>query len=411
MKRTAIFLAVSGFTLCPALFANADEATLQELRAQVAVLTERLNEMEAKTKVMEEKTNQVVATAKPATSWADRIQWHGDVRYRIEQTDKDSAYDDINRNRIRARIGLTAQVSDDFKAGVALASGSESPTSANQTLGGGGSSKQINLDMAWIDWNFAENLNLVAGKTKNPFYTPGGSGLVWDSDYRPEGGHLSYDNGSVWAIAAYHFLNSYDGSKGTDDIEEMFGAQLGYNARISEKTSLKVGTSYLYIPVAGSAAFFEDSDGNAEFFGNTGIGETHALDYEVAEVFAELNTKLAGIPTILFADYVKNTDSDADEDTGYGAGFKLGKVKGRGDLAFSYLYQDLEADAVFAAFADSDFAGGGTDVKGHKYGAYLGLSKNTTASLSYYDTEIGKVRGDGKKSDYDAIKLNVEAKF
>jgi phage I-like protein len=65
MKRTAIFLAVSGFTLCPALFANADEATLQELRAQVAVLTERLNEMEAKTKVMEEKTNQVVATAKP----------------------------------------------------------------------------------------------------------------------------------------------------------------------------------------------------------------------------------------------------------------------------------------------------------------------------------------------------------
>ncbi len=407
MKRTAIFLAVSGFTLYPALFANADEATLQELRNQVAALTERLNEMEAKTRVMEEKTNQVVATAKPATSWADRIQWHGDVRYRVEQTDKDSAYDDVNRNRIRARIGLTAQVSDDIKAGVALASGSDSPTSANQTLGGGGSSKQINLDMAWIDWNFAENLNLVAGKTKNPFYSAGANGLVWDGDYRPEGGHLSYDNGSVWAIAAYHFLNSYDGSKGTDDIEEMFGGQLGYNAKISDKTSLKVGTSYFYIPVAGSVSFVEDG----EFFGNTEIDGTHALDYEVAEVFAELSTKLAGIPTMLFADYVKNTDSDADEDTGYATGFKLGKVKGRGDWAFSYTYQDLEADAVFAAFADSDFAGGGTDVKGHKYGAYLGLSKNTTASISYYDTEIGKVRGEGEKSDYDAIKLNVEAKF
>ena len=410
MKRTAIFLAVSGFSLSPALFANADEATLQELRAQVAALTERLNAMEAKTKVMEEKTNQVVATVKPVDSWAERIQWHGDVRYRVEQTDKDSAYDDINRNRIRARIGLTARISDDIRAGVALASGSESPTSANQTLGGGGSSKRINLDMAWIDWNFAENLNLVAGKTQNPFYSAGGNGLVWDSDYRPEGGHLSYDNGTVWAIAAYHFLNSdddYQGGKGTDDIEEMFGAQLGFNKTVSDKTSIRVGTSYFYIPVAGSVSFVKDS----EFFGNTNIDGTHALDYEVAQVFDELNTKLGGIPTLLFADYVKNTDSDANEDTGYATGFKLGKVKNRGDWAFSYVYQDLEADAVFAAFADSSFGGGGTDVKGHKYGAYLGLSKNTTASLSYYDTEIGKVRGEGKKSDYDAIKLNIEAKF
>ena len=96
----------------------------------------------------------------------------------------------------------------------------------------------------------------MAGKTKNPFYTPGGSGLVWDSDYRPEGGHLSYDNGSIWAIAAYHFLNSYDGSKGTDDIEEMFGAQLGYNATVSDKTSLKVGTSYLLYTGCRQCRFF-----------------------------------------------------------------------------------------------------------------------------------------------------------
>tara|TARA_R110002050_G_scaffold11640_2_gene39090 strand:+ start:1914 stop:3140 length:1227 start_codon:yes stop_codon:yes gene_type:complete len=378
---------------------------LKVLRDKGTISTEDYNIIADAAKAQEEKMDKMVATAKPATSWADTVVWSGDVRYRYEGIDDDRRDDERNRNRLRARIGVTAQVTDTVKAGVALASGSDDPVSSNQTLGGGGSSKGINLDMGWIDWNFAENMNLVAGKTKNPFYAPAKHGLVWDGDYRPEGGHLSYDNGTIWAIAAYHFLNSDNGSNGTNDVEEMFGAQLGFNGSISDTTSYKIGASYFYIPVEGSASFVD-----GDFFGNSSIGGLHALDYEIAEVFAELNTNLGGIPTTLFADFVQNTDSDADEDTGYALGVKLGKVKNKGDWDFGYAYQDLEADAVFAAFTDSDFGGGGTDVKGHKFSAGLGLSKNTKLGLTYFKNEYGDFTR-GEEFDYDRIQLDLSTKF
>ncbi|WP_461482279.1 putative porin, partial [Porticoccus sp.] len=279
-----------------------EQASVQDLKKYVLALSQRIEEMEVK-------TDKVVATAKPVDSWADRIQWSGDVRYRVETIDDDAKAEDRNRNRIRARLNVAAKISDDVTAGMTLASGSEDPVSSNQTLGGGGTSKDLFLDMAWIDWNFAPDTHLVAGKTANPFFAAGGNGLVWDGDYRPEGANLSYDNGTVYAVAAYHFLNSDDGSSGTNDIEETFGLQAGFKGNMSDNISFNVGASYFYIPVEGSAAVF-----NSKFFGNSSVGGVYEFDYEVVELFGELSTSIAGIPATLFADYVNN--SDADEDTG-----------------------------------------------------------------------------------------------
>lgn len=432
MKRTAICLAVSALAASSMAYAGSmkdtpaavsaisaseiESASVQDLKKYVLALSQRIEDMEAK-------TDKVVASAKPAKTWADSIQWSGDVRYRYENIDNDAKTDERNRNRIRARIGLTAQITDDVKAGVALASGSSDPVSSNQTLGGGASSKGINLDQGWVDWKFAPNTHLIAGKTKNLFYAPAKNGLIWDGDLRPEGVNLKYDNGTMWAIASYHFLNSDDGSSGTGDIEEMFGAQVGYNLNINDTTSMIVGASYFYIPTEGSDAFYDD-----DTFGNSYMtrivddngtpldltddvtANYHTLDYKVAEVFAELNTKLAGIPANFFVDFVQNTESDADEDTGYAAGFKLGKAKNRGDIEFGYTYEDLEADAVYATFTDSDFGGGGTDVKGHKLSAALGLSKNTVIGVTYFNNEYGDSTPGGE-TDYDRVQVDLKTKF
>lgn len=404
MKRTAICLAVSALTASPLVMAatptaaEIDQASVQDLKKYVLALSQRIEDMEAK-------TDKVVASAKPAKTWADSIQWSGDVRYRYENIDNDAKTDERNRNRIRARIGLTAQITDDVKAGVALASGSSDPVSSNQTLGGGASSKGINLDQGWVDWKFAPNTHLIAGKTKNLYYAPAKSGLIWDGDLRPEGVNVKYDNGTIWAVASYHFLNSDDGSSGTGDIEEMFGGQVGYNGNINDNTSFIVGAGYYYIPVEGSTSFV-----GGDFFGNSEIAGMHALDYKVAEVFAEVNTKLAGVPATFFADFVQNTESDADEDTGYAIGFKLGKAKGRGDVEFGYMYEDLEADAVYAAFTDSDFGGGGTDVKGHKLSAAIGLSKNTKLGITYFNNEYGDYTL-SDEVDYDRVQVDLATKF
>ena len=192
----------------------------------------------------------------------------------------------------------------------------------------------------------------------------------------------------------------------------MFGGQVGYNGTINDNTTFIVGAGYYYIPVEGSlnANQMIDSDNSKNGFGNSLVGDMYAMDYKVAEVFAEVNTKLAGVPATFFADFVQNTESDADEDTGYAVGFKLGKAKGRGDIEFGYMYEDLEADAVYAAFTDSDFGGGGTDVKGHKLSAAIGLSKNTKLGITYFDNEYGDFTR-GEEFDYDRVQVDLATKF
>ncbi|MDX2465172.1 MAG: putative porin [Porticoccus sp.] len=431
MKRTAICLAVSALSISPlalagnmqdtpvsvsAISANQlENASVDDLKKIILALSNRVDSMETQTTEL-----RGIATAKPASSWADKVTWNGDFRYRYESIDNDRTDEDRNRSRVRARIGMTAQVADDIKAGIALASGSDDPVSSNQTLGGGGSSKGINLDMAYIDWKFAENLHLVAGKTKNPYYSVGKNGLVWDGDYRPEGAHVSFDNGTFWAIAGYHFLES-DNNGGSKDAEEMMGAQIGYNGKISDNTKFKVGASYFYIPVEGSDAFFDgETFGNSSYtrivddndtpldFSDDETANVHEFDYETVELFAELNTKIAGIKTTFFADYVKN--SDADEDTGFSLGMKLGSAKNAGDWQFGYTYEDLEADAVFATFTDSDFGGGGTDVKGHKLNAAYAFSKNTSLSVTYFDNEYGEYTRT-EELDFDRLQLDLKTKF
>jgi Putative porin len=413
MKRTAICLAVSALTVSPLALAGSmqdtpvsvstisadqlDNASVDDLKKIILALSNRVDSMETQTTEI-----RGIATAKHASSWADKVKWNGDFRYRFENIDNDRTDEDRNRNRLRARIGMTAQVTDDIKAGVALASGSDDPVSSNQTLGGGGSSKGINLDMAYIDWSFAEDLHLVAGKTKNPYYKVGKNGLVWDGDYRPEGAHASFDNGTIWATAGYHFLNS-DNKGGSKDVEEMMGLQVGYKGALADNMNVKVGASYFYIPVEGSASFVD-----GEFFGNSEVGGVHEFDYEIVELFAELNTKIAGIKTTFFADYV--TNSDADEDTGFSLGVKIGKAKNKGDWQFGYTYEDLEADAVYAAFTDSDFGGGGTDVKGHKLNAAYAFSNNTSLSITYFDNEYGDFTR-SEELDFDRLQVDVKTKF
>ena len=58
----------------------------------------------------------------------------------------------------------------------------------------------------------------------------------------------------------------------------------------------------------------------------------------------------------------------------------------------------------------SDFGGGGTDVKGHKFSAGLGLSKNTKLGLTYFKNEYGDFTR-GEEFDYDRIQLDLKTKF
>ena len=190
MKRTLLLLLAASIFVTSTAFAAVSDEEFEELRRQLAAVSKRLDALAAENaelKRSQAETENTVAEVKksaaPATqaSWADRIRLDGDFRYRYEHIDPEGS-SSRNRNRIRARANIKADVAEDFEVGFGLATGGDDPVSTNQTLGGGGSSKNVVLNLAYVDWNAGEGLHLIAGKYKNPLTRVGKQPLMWDGD-------------------------------------------------------------------------------------------------------------------------------------------------------------------------------------------------------------------------------------
>ena len=303
MRNRILIIAIIGVILSPLALAGgvSDADSIAELKAQVAELTKRLDSMD--------KYTTTIAKRERKMGWAEKIKINGDMRYRYENIDDDRKNlgdaDERNRSRLRARLGITAQVSDDVKAGFAMATGTSEgdPISSNSTFGSSNSDKGIVLDQGYIAWKFYDNMTLTAGKTKVPYFKPGKSSLIFDGDLRPEGAHIKYKNNSVFATLGYNFLNSDDGSSGNKDIIETYGVQVGYKFKLDKNTKVTVGLGYYNLPLSGS----ELADVMADEFGNTASGTTYAYDYEIQQVFAEVKTKILGQKSTFYADYLRTT--------------------------------------------------------------------------------------------------------
>ncbi|KAG1436483.1 hypothetical protein G6F57_020646 [Rhizopus arrhizus] len=75
-----------------------------------------------------------------------------------------------NQLRIRARLGVRAELSEAWTAGIRLATGSDdSPVSTSQTLGGGMGKKDIWLDQAYLTYRPAKWATVTGGRIANPF--------------------------------------------------------------------------------------------------------------------------------------------------------------------------------------------------------------------------------------------------
>lgn len=410
-KRIAVAI---GLALASSLSMGAvNEAEFQALKDSVTVLTQRLADMERELAAEKARAAQApaqavaaVPAAKPASSWTDKITVQGDLRGRYENIDQENKAQDRNRSRIRARAAIIAKPQDSLEVGFGLSTRQDGdPVSGNQTLGNGGSGKDIYLDLAYFDWTAAEGLNVLGGKFKNNIYRPGKHALIWDGDLNPEGLGLGYHNGPFFA----NLLSSWIESD-SDSTEAMaWGGQAGVAWPLTETVKLTAGAGFYRLNTEGKGPFFVVSGSSPKFYGNTiDANGRYVYDYEEIEVFADLGFKLFGQSMSLFVDYVKNADAD-DFDTGWAAGLLVGAAKAKGTWEASYVYQDLERDAVFGLWTDSDFGGGGTDNKGHVLRGAYALSDKTNVGLSYFINEIGE--NAGSKVDYDRLQLDLNFKY
>lgn len=367
--------------------------------------------------------------------WVDRFKFEGDVRlgyqrdmfsesnapevfFQVQGQDIDNTTEDRDRFRLRARLGVTARVTQDVSAQLRLATGSGSePVSTNQTLGNFGNKANFSLDRAFIRARSQETLpwlTVTAGRLPNPFFT---SDLMFDDDLVFEGLALQFNDPAAAARTWRPF-----GTLGLfplQDVQRSFSneakskwllaAQGGVEWVPSNQLRTKFGLGvYDYRNIAGERNDFDlttrdetvtkfRQKGNSLFDirldndPNTNLWAL-APNYKVLNLNAAVDYQLYNpVHLVVSADYVKNIGFDQDtirtrtglsldpEDSGYMIKATLGspEILLNGDWQLSLAYRYLEADAVLDAFTDSDFHLGGTNNKGFILGAQYGLSRNT----------------------------------
>ena len=399
--------------------AAVSEAEFEQMKAQMTALMQRVTALEQENAELRESTASAVselrlerapvaAPSRPADHWSDRIRFSGDFRYRYEEIDV-AARDVRSRHRLRARAGFVAQLPNAVEVGLRIAAGNESPSSGNTTLGSGGSSKDLFLDQAYATWKPFDGAYLSGGKMKNNFYRPQGSGLLWDSDYTPEGIALGWSGSGLFLNAAAIALES-DSNRANRTF--YYGVQSGFTIGLGEDLGLTAGAGYLDIPVQGETVFFGDRD---DFSGNSfscdGDGRcTYNTDFEELELFSELTWRGLPRPLAVYAHYVQNLDAD-EHDTGWIAGTRLGKAGGAGSWDLGYQYERVEADAVLGLLRDSNVAGGGADIRGHKLFGTYAIDKQWHMGVTVFvDNESGE-NAFGTGRDYDRVVLDTLFKY
>ena len=337
---------------------------------------------------------------------SDDIKIKGDLRYRHEMIDEEGS-DANHRHRIRARLFIGGKVNDEWTAGVQLATGSDDPVSTNQTLDGAFSSKNLVLDLAYFEYQpeLIDGLELLGGKFKNPFYKPGGSELLWDSDFNPEGGAVNFehrfDNLKIRAVGAGLWIDQ----RSDGDDSWLASGQLLGSYKASDQMTLTLGGGFFnYVNTKGFRPFYDPGDP----FGNSVDADTlYINDYELLELYLESKMTLGEIPVTVMGDYVTNTAADSLE-TGWLVGVHIGSQKEPGSWTLRYIYREVEKDAVLGTFADSDFRGGGTDARGHEIGGKLQVAKNASFDVTCFINKIGL---DQAESDFNRLQIDLQLKF
>jgi hypothetical protein len=434
----------------------ASKAEVQAIEAQMKALTERLNRLESANSSLQSQNEELRAivdrrdaeidylkaqtkdlredgavTANElnkvkGADWATRIKFKGDFRIRDENIesqkvsgtgDTAKAVDapDRNRARYRARFGFDAKVTDNVKATFRLASGDGDPRSTNQTMTNIGSGKDIWIDQAYVDWKFMNGADLLLGKQPYAVWRPGQS-LFFDGDLNQEGAAVKFDKGLFFGSAYWWWLQENSSAEDAN----LWGVQGGLKFGLFGGETRLAAHYYDCGACQYNNPFWNASNSNA--FGNTTImnGTTAVLayDYNVLELSAEMGLSLFSLPMSVWVDWAQNMASDVQYDTAYNVGFMLGKASGPGTWEAGLMWQEIDKDALFAQFIDSDFGGGVTDTSGWVFKAGYAPVKNITLNATYFLNEQNKdvpvpttppnnITG----LDYKRLQLDVNYKF
>ena len=307
----------------------------------------------------------------------------GDIRYRYENRE-DNDVTKKSRERIRARIGVYGDATETISFGTRIATGGTGVTSTNQDLDGSAANKSIGLDLAYmtIDSFLFEGVDTTLGKMKQPWKSV--SDLIYDSDVTPEGIAFNYAAGNI-SYHVGHFI-----------LDE----QLGDDAQLASAQVVYAFDSGLSDTQATMRHQYASIHSNMENNPLAKKSDNTTDEFELTEFFASYKIKSTPLPLSLFANYVENGAVDADN-----TAYMIGAKTKQGAWSFAYNYRDIEINAIYDEWADSDFHNGGTGGDGHKYKVKYALRDNLSLGATYFDTETEA------GEEVNTLQVDLVAKF
>lgn len=351
--------------------------------------------------------------------WLDVITPFGDLRNRVEGFYGDN-YHAQTRFRLRARVGLNANVTDEISGTVRLATGdSDDPISTNQTYGNTFTRKPFNLDWAYMTLKPGQTFGIEPGWGqivigKFNVLLAKESEMIWDDDLAPEGASETLNlwerregflrnirvNAIQWEMNEVNNNNDSWIAGGQAAVDTAIGSAATWSASLADYNFIgmnQVARTYLsqYTTPAGTDknGNFNSSLANSNDVVLNGSQITgYKYGFNLINVGTELdftNPVGLGLPVGFWGDFVNNTQARG-RDTGVAIGVGVGKagrdwyhdnLKNPGDWGVAYTWEWVEKDAVVSLFSYSDFQyqQPGTTQKG---------STNVTGSILRLDYEL-----------------------
>lgn len=327
---------------------------------------------------------------------ASNIETSFDFRFRYGYTNDDSKLEKRRRERVRSRLGAQYSPNERLKINIRFATANENTTGANQTLGHDFSLSDIGMDQLYMNYALMDNSSILLGKMSNPFFKPNKSELIFDGDYNPEGVALSFNVGNIFGNIGFFKFD-----ENSSHSPNIMGLQIGLSNKISNETSYKIALAqYNFDDIKGRSA--SDITWNGKIFGNPVDANNNYLNnYNVTNFSAEIKTKLGTdtIPTTIFLDVARNSKAHEND-----LGFQIGVKLTLSDLwNVTYLYKDVEKNAVFGALTHSDFGGGGVGHKGHQLNVGYTFSKKLSIEFIWFDNN--------KEMEIDYKKAFIDVKY
>ncbi|MBS0309727.1 MAG: putative porin [Proteobacteria bacterium] len=430
-----------------------------------------------KREISEQIRQEVVAQAKTeqwgdvnaVPEWVGRLKWDGDIRLRYQDdlfangndlyynfvdpaSELGSYSDPINttvdrqRLRVRARLGLTAKVSDYVSTGFRLSTGNTTePYSTNQTLGNDFNKYTLVLDRAYAKVQPWDWLSVSGGRIPNPFFS---TDLVWSDNLNFDGLAATF---TPWArsdrsgkpfftLGAFPLKEVETSTVNQAKDKWLLAAQAGLDWKMDGDTRWRFGLAYydfqniaaIYDPGFGyygyaGSVLTAHQKGNTRFrVAPNSLDYSNlyglAADYSLVNLTATLDlAHFDPIHVIVDGDVVKNVGYDtakvnallttpqAARTLGWQSKVTVGwpAMQNRGDWQAFLGYRHLERDAVLDAFADSDFRLGGTNSKGFFIGGSYGMDRNTWLTARWLSADAI----DGQPFGVDVLQVDFNAKF